>query len=232
LRVRGKTLYRWGTDRREEVVASLAAPPPVPERADPLHILTATPPRGADRWNVHFGPAGQLEYGDGGVFRLDEQLRPHERLIDAGADRYSRKPHPVELLASDGRTIAVSVRRSEQPVIQVWTADGREKLREEPASFGPLNPEDAQRLAVLNDGYFFSGDELLWVPNDPARPAWRFALQPLPRHPLRQQDPWDRGFGIPRLVHGKVYVSCNDGGVFVFDTRVVTGGPPDPERPH
>jgi hypothetical protein len=187
-----------------------------------------TPLGGIESWNFYVGPGGPLGYGTGGVFKLDDRLVPVQKLIDVGADRLNRQPYSVPLMAADGRTIAVAVYRSEQPVVQVWSADGREKLREEPVSFGGAAQAEPGRLTALGDGYVLSGDELVWVPTDRQRPAWRFALQPLPRRPMRHQTPRDLGFGVPRLIDGKVFVACRDGGIFVFDAKRLTvpGGTP------
>ena len=183
---------------------------------------------GIESWNYYVGPGGPLGYGTGGVYALDDRLVPVRKLIDAGGDRGNRRPYSVPLMAAEGRTLAVAVYRSDQPVVQVWSADGREKVREEPAFFGGAAHAEAGRLTAMGGGYLLSGDELAWVPADRQRPPWRFALQPLPRRPMRHHSLHDLGFGVPRLVGGKLFVACRDGGIFVFDPDRVTapGGKP------
>ena len=177
---------------------------------------------GIDSWNLYLGPGGPLGYGTGGVYALDERLVPARKLINSGSDGLNKLPYPVPFVASDGRTIAAGVFRSEQSVIQVWTADGKAKLREEPVGMGPPDAWESPRMIPLGAGYFLSGDELAWVPTDPARPVWRFALQPLPRRPMRHQESRDYGFGTPRIVGDRLFVACHEGGVFVFSIDVVT----------
>ena len=171
---------------------------------------------GIERWDIHLGAGGPLGYGTGGVYALDERLVPVRKLIDSGADTLNHLPYQVPSVASDGRTIAAAMYRSDQSVVQVWSADGKQKLREEPARITPADGPGRGRLLSLNGGYFFSGDELVWVPADPERPAWRFALQPLPRRPMRHQELRDYAFGTPRVVGDKLFVACREGGVFVF----------------
>lgn len=268
LRLRGNSLYRWGEDRHEELIASFfnvsaeedaqQGGQPVFDKSNPREWNTvngydgavvrhdgklylpshggdvrvlennevtryATPLPDIEQWNIHLGPGGPLGYGTGGVYKLDENLCPVEKLIDAGRDRNNRHPYLVPLLASDGKTIAIFVRRLEQPVLQIWTADGKHKLREEPAvSSGGYVEREKLRLIHLRDGYFFSGNELVWVPTNVERPVWRFNLQPLPRSPARHQWKHDYSFTPPRVADDHLFVACHEGGVFVFSVAKLT----------
>jgi hypothetical protein len=182
---------------------------------------------GIESWNIDLGPGVPLGFGTGGVYRLDEQrLVPVEKLIDSGGER--GRPNAVHLLAGDEHTICFFSWRRDQPVLQLWTRDGKTKLREEPASSdagGSRNdPHQRNRLIALRDGYLFSGDELVWLPRDAARPAWRFALWPLPRRYMRHHDLRDHSFGPPCVIEDeKIFAPSRDGGVFVFDVGRVTG---------
>lgn len=173
------------------------------------------------RWNIYLGPGGPLGYGTGGVYLLDENLCPTKRLISAGVEQLSHRPNAVELLACDGKTLAVVVGYPPPAVIQIWSLDGTTKLREETMLFGGSGGyASSGRLFAYQDGYFFAGGELLWLTSDPARPAWRFQLGKPEEHHWITRIPNTR-FGSPCVIDNRLFVSEASGGIFVFDLRQV-----------
>ena len=118
--------------------------------------------------------------GKGGLFELDENLRPKRFLIDlrsAGSDRGMPEVHGAD---ADGQTLAVAFEKPVWPhmlTIEVRSADASKVLRSEsvlpPGRFDSIEEEPA-RLSKLGDGYFYAGGELAWIPTDPAKPIWRF----------------------------------------------------------
>ena len=55
-------------------------------------------------------PGGPLGYGSGGVYALDENLRPVKKLIDVGMERFNNRPWPVWLAAGDEKTVCILIR--------------------------------------------------------------------------------------------------------------------------
>ncbi|HEX8322554.1 MAG TPA: hypothetical protein VF595_01455 [Tepidisphaeraceae bacterium] len=186
-------------------------------------VTTLPPKLPIQSWQLYTGPGGPLGFGEGGVYKVNDAFVPSEKLIDSGMERLNNRPYDAVTMASDGRTIAAVMWRSDKPVLQIWTADGHTKLREEPAPFGRRAFQSSGELIALRDGYLFSGDDLMWTPTNPDRPVWRFALQTTtwPRG-MRHQEATDYGFGTPRVMGDRLFVACRDGGVFVFDVAAVT----------
>jgi hypothetical protein len=129
------------------------------------------------------------------------------------------------MIAADDAAVCMLVYRSRQPVLQVWTRDGKRKLREEAVEVrNVMNLHDERRrLIPLRGGFFLSGQELVWISRDAGRPAWRFATRPSPRNPWFFDDLADRSFRAPRVLGDKLFVAAREGGVFVFDVKRLTG---------
>ena len=185
-----------------------------------------------------------LGYGVGGVYALDGSLRPASVLIPSPPPEFAGNPPlSVALLATGGRTEGAATlclhlpqtgRRdpfgSRAGALQVWSLNGTRLIREVPATAtggGEIGREPA-RLSRLGDGYLFAGGELAWVPDDPARPVWRFDLhlaRPTPsgRTPgAAHRD--DDELGPPVVVGDRLYAAARGGGVYCFSIPAITGG--------
>src|SRR5262249_38908483 len=133
----------------------------------------ATPLKGIEQWQIHLTPDGPLGYGKGGVYALDEHLCPAAKLIGLrGAD--ADRPFDVSLLASDGRTLGLLGWDRGVYVLQIWTRDGKRKIREQEVLPPGYLRGHTGRLIPLAGGYLLSGGEVLWVPAAADRRVWRF----------------------------------------------------------
>jgi hypothetical protein len=194
---------------------------------------------GIHGWRLYLAPQGPLGYDNDCVYALDEHLCPASRLLDVEADK--PKPNfaaPVPLtsaLASDGQTICFVTSEPEakgrQARLQIWSADGKSKLREEPlvarAGFDVTGWK--QRLFPVAGGYLLSESQLVWVSALPDVRVWRFGGSDRPAKPgtttlAARMSPKAFGarrgelpsFTLPAVTRGKLFVGCNEG-ILVFD---------------
>jgi len=181
-----------------------------------------------ESWNIHIGPNGPIGYGTGGVYELDKNLCPVRRTIDVGKDKLNQRPFYASWLATDGNTIALVTRNDDHHLLQVWTADGKQVLREE--RLLAMNPRDNDptRLMSVAGGYLFCGCELLWVPQKAGVPIRRLAARwrMQPNH-LAVATPYlyrpdTMLFSGPVLTERHLLVTGSDGAVYVFDTARFT----------
>jgi hypothetical protein len=186
-------------------------------------------------WHIHLSPAGPLGYGTGGVYSLDENLCPARVLI--ALDDSWPAAYKVHQLASDGKTFALLTDREEGGLVEIWSADGKKRLRQEPVAPPERRWHERGRLVPLGGGYLFPGCELTWIPAAAKWPVWRFAaatecwtpatgpgpawevpsgqistpaMRKLPRLRLRE-------FSVPILTNCHLFVAGDDGAVYVFD---------------
>jgi hypothetical protein len=161
-------------------------------------------------------------YGSGGIYELDNSLRPARLAVDLGPERLGRKPS-AELVVGDGAVMALIVRDPEgKTTLELRaTPDGR-LLRSTPVSVLPGMDRQSARLVRPGNGFLLSSGELLYVPTDPARPEWRFGL--LADNPPRRD--WTEidavGFSVPRVIGDRLLVAGYRG-VYVFDLTAIVG---------
>jgi hypothetical protein len=181
-----------------------------------------TPLEGIKQWQIHVSPSGVLGYGHGGVYALDEHLCPVRKLI-GGRGRDADSPFDVSLLASDSRTVGLLAWHRGEYTLQVWTRDGKKKLREQVVLPQGYLHGGAGRLVPLAGGYLLSGCELVWIPPSPGVPVWRFGFEEepgtsLPKIPFAHTTL----FGWPLVCDNLLFVTCRDGGIYVFDVTAIT----------
>jgi hypothetical protein len=168
----------------------------------------------AEAWQIHLSPLGPVGYGSGGVYELDKNLCPVRRLIGGRFD--------VSLLASDSRTLGL-LTGDGVPRLQVWTRDGKRMLCQQAVLPPGYLLGSTGRLIPQGGGYLLCAGELTWVRAAPGGPAWRFGFgdgpgRGLPKMPFAHTSL----FGRPLLYNNLLFVTCRDGGIYVFDVNAVT----------
>jgi hypothetical protein len=184
---------------------------------------------GIERWGICTSTTEPVGYGNGGVFRLDRNLRPVARIIDMNGNGAAKRS--VAELTSDGQTFGMVVGDSNGLALEVWSCDGGRRLRTVSIPFGESS-RSQRRLLLLEGGYLFAARELTWLSPDEKRPAWRFG------YPMDESRRWQRGdrypramprtdythvdrFSEPVVMGDKLLFACRDGGIYVFRTAAI-----------
>ncbi len=184
-------------------------------------------------WTLEPLPGRPLGYGPGGIYRLDAQSRPiAPPLVATDA--------PVTHLAAnlDQSRLAAVVGAGQNARLLTLRGDAEDGPlssyqveRAVDVDVGPLFDGPFGRLLRLEDGngggFFFAGAELVFVADDPHRPAWRFTLNVDPdAHP--NDDAYrDNTFGTPRVIGRRLFAPRRGGDVFVFDIETLVAGSAD-----
>lgn len=181
----------------------------------------ASPLKGITSWNIALTPDGPVGYGAGGVYELDDHLCPAKPLIEArrlggGSDG------EVYLLAAAGPTLAVACWAGDEMELQVWSRDGKTRLRRQAVlPFRPGRYEHC-RLLPLAGGYLLTGADLTWLPAAEG-PSWHFSFGPQPGRALpRLRFAHASFFGEPVVAGNHLFVPCRDGALYVFDVSRLT----------
>lgn len=180
--------------------------------------------RGVGGWSLQTTSSGDV-YGAGetGLYSLDENFRPKSFIVDLRLDITNPRHSTIDVVDSTPNTIGMLVTHHTKRTfaLEVRSKDGKTLLRSEPTLRPRFSVKDEPvRLFKLGDGYFYAGGELLWVPEDPARPVWRFrAAEPV----FTRQEPHDFTFGIPRIAGDTLFAPNMHGGVYAFSIRELTG---------
>jgi hypothetical protein len=169
------------------------------ERNSPLGYI--------EGWRIALTGIGSLGFARDGVYALDEDLSPRRHLVKTSFGPQPARFGRVDALAADHGTIAFISTSRVAKTVQVWTADGQTKLREESAEVIHIMP--------LPGGYVATGYDVLWIPMDPTVPATRFTIG--------QRHAWP---GRPRLAGGRLFVASAEGGIHVFDPSRFSNGIP------
>ena len=187
--------------------------------------------KGIEWWSITLVGNEPMGYGTGGVYRLDKDFRPVERIIDAGQSL--NRPNRVYALDGDDTTLCVLCESFDGLRLQLWSRDATRLLREVPIR-GAGNPYgDAYQLRPLGDGYFLSAGELVWLPWQTAGRVWRFSifLDPLAGPTRPQFDKDNAAFGMPRVVGDRLFVNARGGGLHGFTIPAITGVADSPRTP-
>jgi outer membrane protein assembly factor BamB len=182
---------------------------------------------GIKHWRITFTADGPLGHGTRGVYELDDNLCPKRLLIDLGKERSSPSAYEVYHLAADGQTIALVTGAWQTPVVQIWTRDGEKMLREVAVQV-PIEGTHAEtnRLTPVNGGYLYSGSELIWCAGGKDGPLWRFGVGTQPGRALPPVRYLRTSlYGFPIIAHDRLFISCRDGGIYIFDLKTVTKRP-------
>ncbi len=165
-------------------------------------------------WRIHLSSEGPLGYGEGGVFELDEDIRPQRVLYRPVVGGEAPERVDVQFLRRTAETIGMVVASDKGAALQVCSRDGR-LLGEAPLGrFVSRFPRKDQLIAI-GEGYLLSDRQLTWVGPEP-RQVWQFGPALSRTSTERWGDRW-RYFGIPSLAQGKLYVTSLDGHLLVFD---------------
>lgn len=198
---------------------------------DGTHKVLEPLVEGIERWGICTSTSEPVGYGNGGVFRLDDDLRPVARIIDMSGNDAPKRT--VAALTTDRKTIGMVVGDSNGLALEVWSADGARRLRTVSIPSGESS-RSHRRLLPLGGGYLFAARLLTWISPDPGRPVWRFG------YPKDESRRWQRGdrypramprtdythvdrFSEPLVMCDKLLFACRDGGIYVFRTAAITG---------
>lgn len=186
---------------------------------------------GVGKWRLVRGHERLLGYSGHAVWELDEQFRPARRLVNLESAT-SGQPQAPEILqvAENEGAIGILIPEDRQLILQVRNQDSGDLVRQAPVDV--WRRETRHRLIPLGDGFLFSGRSLVWLPNGPDAPVWRFDLHvSFPTQYQRHNDEDRAEFGIPRVIGDCLFVAPKEGGVYVFRIPQITGEadrePPD-----
>jgi hypothetical protein len=192
-------------------------------------------------WGIFLSAAAPVGFGDGGVYALDANLAISSKLIDLGrgqpiAPGVEPRPRRAAGIAGDGKTFGVVASAPDglnanglRSDLEVWTADGRRKLRSEPViGITDLLPQD--RIMPLDGGYLLVTGEVLWVPasaDAPGKGAATWRYRPAGAG-TGLRKPWF--LSAPVVNNGYVFAAGRDGDLYVFDQSKITGAVLPPRR--
>ena len=170
-------------------------------------------------WKIALLPTGPAGYDNRSVFELDEHLCPVRRIIHLhdGLAGDSPEAYVSSSLASDGKTLCfVSTYRSIASM-QIWSLDGKEKIREcavtaerDITNQGQYFRAAGRRLFAVNGGYVYCGGELSWMPASEGD-VLRFL-------PQGQRGAFaQKNLTPPLIVGNNLFVASEAGGIFSFD---------------
>ncbi len=179
-------------------------------------------PDAIGRWSIHRGDASiagarDVGFGDGGLYALDDALRPVRRLLDLREEHAGGR---VELFAATRSHVALVVRSGAATTLELRDAQTLAVLRRVPDVRIDGAPPRAGQLVARPDGLGFvlAGDEVVLLPLEPDAPPVRFDFGPAPGaavpvvHYLHVPF-----FGAPLLAAGRAFVPARDGAVYVFE---------------
>jgi hypothetical protein len=160
--------------------------------------------------------------GDGGVYTVDDKLRPTNVFISVPTNEQA--PTPVLRLAGAPQNLCISV-GGNAASLQIWSKDGKQMIRstsvaQHSHSYHSSSPA---RLLRLGQGYLLTTDELVYLPDDPAKPVWRFSMNigSSGRVPGTEAFWQADGFSIPRIVGNRLVVCGRIGGIYIFDLKAI-----------
>lgn len=178
-----------------------------------------SPMEGVGEWHIHQSPFGPLGYGDG-VFELDANLCPTNRLIRPMGSGKSPEPGTVTFMASTAQSLALIVASQNGASLQTYTRDGNflNGLSLGRYISGWAGPA---QLIPLGNGFLFSDRQLAWLGATKENRSWTFGPSLARTSTERWGERW-RYFGDPMLLNGCLYVTGIDGSLYVFDTSRIT----------
>ena len=187
--------------------------------------------QGIEWWRIALVGTEPLGYGTGGVYRLDRDLVPAERIIDAGQVR--GQSSMAFLVDGDENSLCVLVGPYDAMRLQLWSRNATKLLREVAVRPGGDLYREPFRLRRLGDGYLLSAGELLWLPKAAGGRVWRFSvyLDPAagPSQPRFDKD--HAVFGVPRVVGDRLFVAARGGGLYAFALPAIVGTTGDSREP-
>jgi outer membrane protein assembly factor BamB len=173
-----------------------------------------SPLKDLGEWHIHQSPFGPLGYG-AGVFELDANLCPTNRLIRPMVSGKSSEPGTVMFMASTAQSVALIVASRNGAVLQTYTRDGTflNELSLGRYTSGWAGPA---QLISLGNGFLFSDRQLAWLSATKENRSWIFGPSLGRTSTERWGERW-RYFGDPMLLNGCLYVTGIDGSLYVFD---------------
>jgi outer membrane protein assembly factor BamB len=172
---------------------------------------------GVTHWNIHFGPAGPLGYGGGGVFALDDNLCPIRHLVKLEPWERQKGPRSPTWLASDRTTFAYGLADGEAGgEIHVRSLDGKKALKAVNYRGAVRRSRgESVRLSSCGDGYLFAGQELVWAPATDVGHPWRFSVGDFEPDVRKAEDAFHFYTAVSAGPH--TFATASDGAVYVFD---------------
>ena len=159
---------------------------------------------------VNLAGTHSVAFGSGGVFAVDEHLRPIRKLLSSETRLFGA-------VVNNG-ALVVAREVSEGSLfwlLEAWSADGSRKL--------PLRHEthrctlfllNLPTLMPLGKSVLFVGRELVYIEPEKTLPAWRF-------HPGGIHDFDFPAFRLPAVRGQTLLVTHPDGDLFAFDVRKI-----------
>ncbi len=191
-------------------------------------VVVERPPRiKIEWWRIKVVGTEPLGYGTGGVYRLDRDLLPAERIIDAGQE--SEQSTMVHLLDGDDDSLCVLAGPYKAMQLQLWSRDATRLLREVAVHSSVDFFREPYRLRRLGDGYLLSAGELVWLPKAAGGRVWRFSvyLDPAAGPSQPRFDSNNSVFGVPRVVGDRLFVAARGGGIYGFALSEIVGAAGD-----
>ncbi len=174
-------------------------------------------------WRLARVADGYLGHGTGGVYHLDERMVPVKRIYNPGLEKVNKTLNTAYQVAGDGKTVAVVAGQYSDCKFQIWTADFTRMIRQTQIRPGSDLLERRGRLIRLGEGYLACAGELVWLPDDPAKPEWRFDRAPGERPHWHSFDVEQVSFGPPRIAEsGRIFIPGARSDIFVFDIARIT----------
>jgi hypothetical protein len=171
---------------------------------------------GMDDWRWVRVSGKWYAIGQGGVYLLDQSLRPAAPLIRLQPGP-RQGPQSVWRLAGNGNTFCLSVRNGRDSTLQLWAGDGSRQISSTPVIDRLDADHEGARLLSLNHGYLLSAGEIVYLALDPSLPVRRFSLAV----ETDQRQDWRNsqltGFGVPRVLGQRLIVSSFSGGIYDFE---------------
>ena len=181
-------------------------------------VVIERPPRvaGIEWWRITLVGNEPLGYGTGGVYRLDRDLLPAQRIIDAGKD--AGRSSMADLLVGDEDSLCVLVGPYKAMRLQLWSRDATTLLREVAVRSVSNLYREPYRLRRLGDGYLLSAGELVWLPKAAGGRVWRFSVYlDLAAGPSMPQFDKDNAiFGVPGEWSATAYLSLPAAGAALW----------------
>jgi len=155
-----------------------------------------------------------IAHGTGGVFSVDDNLLPKERISPSLHRTYAAA-------VGSGAICALSEQRQQTKPwrLQAWDSSGKSLPLYYETHRYAMSWESPPSLQTFGDGFIFVGRELLYVDPRQQQPIWQF-------WPGALRDAAGPRFKGPVVYRKHVFFTHRDGGLWVFDRTRMTGAPP------